>query len=132
MKVITGDSITRNGRVIDGVFTDSAHALSRLNELRKQYPDDEIFLQPQNIYVSDDVESTFGFKRFEGEWHLEKYMGMGNTDHYSMRDDEALMFAESVYHRLGKIPGDYIKKEFGRYLDSAIDAIQSAQRELER
>lgn len=130
MNVITGFNITRNGKLAYGVFANEALALERLEKLRKDTPIDQLYLQPQNIYIPDESDSRFGFQRFQGEWHLEQYIGMGNSSHFQMSDDEALKFAESVYEKLGRVPGDLIKATVDLRIEEAQKALVAAKREL--
>lgn len=132
MKTITGFNITKGGKFVEGVFATENMAKERLRLIGREHPGQQFYLQPHNIYIPEESVGIFGFRRFEGQWELSRYAGMGNTDYYSMGDHEALRFAEAVYHKLGKIPGDYIKKEFNSYLESAMEDIRAAQRELEK
>jgi hypothetical protein len=130
VNVITGFNITRNGKFGSGVYTNEAHALEKLAEYREKNPNDQFYLQPTNIYIPDEDETHFGFRRFQGEWHLEHYMGMGDTNHFQMSDADALMFADSVYARLGKMPGDCIKATVDLRIEEAQKALAAAKREL--
>ena len=130
MSVITGFNITRNGQFGSGVYTNEAEAIEKLGEYREKNPNDQFYLQPVNIYIPED-KTHFDYKRYHGQWHLEQYMGMGESSHFQMSDEHALSFAESVYEKLGKIPGDLIKADVEVRLDLAARAIEQAKRSLE-
>lgn len=128
---LTGFNVTRNGEWIAGTYMDETVAKDKLAYYRNLYQDDEIFVEPVNVFFPGDHRTAFGYRRLEQDWYLEKYTGMGNVDYFSMPDHEALKFADAVYAELGKLPGDLIKSTLVGQLDSIIGTAERAKKGLE-
>lgn len=137
MTTVTGFAITKNDKLMSGIYMDEIHCQKHWQQLNTAYPDDKVHMTSVSIYFNDsDDTGSFGYKRIEGTWYLERYEGMGNHAYFQLDDNGALLFAEAVYKALGRLPGDVYRKFLKDHLltimaeaDKAIEEVNAFEEE---
>lgn len=125
MSMITGFQIQQGGRDVGEVFLDEGDALAELKNYREYFPEDSFHLSRINVRLpAGESVSRFGYTHAYGAWQLERSVGMGDSQHFTLSDDSALRFAEAVYKELGKIPGDLIAEIVREDLVDLVDKVE--------